>query len=307
MSDLVQRFDVTPSLINQINQEGAVVLRQLFTSEAIKAFEKAALDLSVPPDHDGDNSFKRLAYGDGPPSKIITALCRSTEFSRIIGRLTGQHQVATNMLSFELTPADKGSEWHFGRRSFCFVGPEVASFTLWIPLTPVREEPNGGGLIWAPQDMFSAYSRIQQWTMVFRSLGKIGGRDFLSAARLLQFGPDGDPWTGPFDEQILEAAKHPDQDFDPGDALLFSRNVWHRTSRLKSADLPNRKAIVIRFSDGRSFLDKKCIEGVAKSLRPKADNFLTMLMDADETVALAAQPFATSLAESEPLPESVSS
>jgi Phytanoyl-CoA dioxygenase (PhyH) len=289
---LIQNASYPPSLVRQMKTEGAVVLTQLFSEQALSALEDAARSLTVPPDEMRKRSFERLAYGDGAPAKIIEDLCADPDFVRLIEDLAGPHQVVTNLLWFELTPGKKGEDWHFGRRSFCFVPPDVPAFTLWIPLTPVRERENGGGLVWLPQDALSAYSTIQQWTYVFRELGEGRTHIPMLMAQKKQFGSEGDPWAGPLEYEMFESGKI-EADFDPGDALFFSRNVWHRTSPLKRADLPNRKAVVIRFADGRALLDQKTTAGLVSSLRPEADTFLKMLLACDGATPIALQPFAT--------------
>ncbi|ACR29041.1 hypothetical protein [Burkholderia glumae] len=290
MSSLLHPFDLTEEHVNQMRTEGALVLRQLFTPTALSALDEAASNLTVPPDQERRRRFRRLAYGDGAPAAIVQTLCQTSNFSSLLGRLIGKEQVITNLVSFELAPGMNGEPWHFGRRSFCFIGPEVPAYTLWIPLTNIREREEGGGLAWVPENVFSAYSRVQQWSFLFRMLGE--GEPDLALARALakQFGTDGDPWVGPFDLLVLEARKL-EQDFAPGDALIFSRNVWHRTSPLLSPTLANRKAVVMRFVDGRAKLDKKIISGFSRTLRPKVDNFLSFLLDSDDSLPIGEQEF----------------
>jgi hypothetical protein len=296
MAALIGSFDLTDGHVDQMQREGVIFLEQFFTPKALRMLEAAASTLTVPPDEERRRSFKRLAYGDGPPSQIVRDLCQSDTFVQSLSRLIGPHQVVTNLLSFELTPDKKGEEWHFGRRSFCFIGPDVPAYTLWIPLTPVKERAQGGGLVWVPQSVWSAHGRIQQWTLFYQMLAEGKNNITFARAQRKQFGVDGDPWAGPFDLALLEANKI-EQDFNPGDALLFSRNVWHRTSQLRSPTLPGRHAIVIRFADGRAFLDKKIVAGFASVLRPVVDTFTSALLEADDTKPISEQEFSTRFSE----------
>ena len=54
--------------------------------------------------------------------------------------------------------------------------------------------------------------------------------------------------------EVLEAHQVED-DFQPGDALLFNKNVVHRSIMLGEGPLPKRAAYVMRFVDAESHYD----------------------------------------------------
>lgn len=70
--------------------------------------------------------------------------------------------------------------------------------------------------------------------------------------------------TPGFLTDVFEEYKQQD-DFEPGDALLFRKTTWHRSDALLPGELKTRAAITIRLLDSEARLDKNMFYGETES------------------------------------------
>jgi hypothetical protein len=300
MTTLVRSFNLSEDQVQGFRRKEVMVLEQIFTPAALRALEEeGAAALTASGDQEGADRSGRPSLGRRP-AKVVSDLCCTESFTNLLEILVGPHQCVTHLLPTRVDPEDASDKWRFGPPTLCFVRPQDEAFTIWIPLSPAWAN-EGSETLWAPREVFSAYSRLQQRSLLYAQL-EAGGGLALEAARKKQFGKDANCWSGPFDKAILEANKV-GRDFNPGDALIFSRNVWRRTTPESSADPRGPRAVMLHLADGRVSLDKRIVRGFAASLalpsdvRPEIGSFIDSLLSADERLPIKEQPFAAPIAE----------
>ncbi|MBP0723481.1 hypothetical protein J7546_26815, partial [Escherichia coli] len=94
------------------------------------------------------------------------------------------------------------------------------AFSLWLPLHPIRPQGQGGGMAWVPLSHCSALANFQFSRLLAERLAH--GQpisEFFEHLRHTYATPG--LLTDSFEAQRIEDS------FDPGDALLFSKYLWH--------------------------------------------------------------------------------
>lgn len=235
-AELVSTTQVGEGEREQFQRDGFVRLRQIFSPTTVAALREVAKEKLREQAAAYGPEAMRIGYRLHDTPTIQTIL-RNDGMARLLTGLTGSRLIPTETQAFELT-ADRGSvPWHFGYISYGYIRARDMAHTLWIPLTDIDATTNGGGMAYVPEHVISARHGYDLGTTL--------------APRILE----GDPPT-----ELLEALdaaheamkpifeEHKVEDsFDVGDALLFNKNVWHRSSPWRGEGAPRRVGVAMRF------------------------------------------------------------
>ena len=201
-----------------------------------------------------DARFRNVQYDFEAPKADIFELLERSYFRRALTGLTGRDLFLTFELSFEVEKnVSAGLPWHVGVQSFGFQFAEEFGCTLWAPLHPINASGQRGGMAYVPRHVLPGdfvYSADLAVVEVLRARERAGRRtsvqDYgdLRAAIL----------NSDLMDELLEVHQVED-DFDPGDVLLFNKTVAHRSIMLGEGSLERRAAYVMRFIDAASRYD----------------------------------------------------
>ena len=199
-------------------------------------------------------AFSRTQYDFDTPKADLFELLQRPYFQQALSGLTGHDLFLTFELSFEIEKnVNKGLPWHVGVQSFGFQFAEEFGCTLWAPMHPIDASGQGGGMAYVPQHVLSGefvYSADLAVGEMLRARERSGTRTSAQDYFDLRMGF----LNSPVMEELLEVHRVED-DFEPGDVLLFNKMVAHRSVMLGDGDLPRRAAYALRFVDAASRYD----------------------------------------------------
>lgn len=193
-------------------------------------------------------TFSRLSYGLGS-SEVFKAIYSSRQFKRTVGELLGTRIIATESNGFELLPGRTGFPWHYGSLSFRFIRPKDDAWSVWLPLDKIDPQKQGGGMAYVSEEIISCAGNYQLSSILSHLKAKDEDFSDLTEGLNKVFGFKGRLPTDIFERHAVEDT------FEVGDAFIFHKNVWHRSSPLREGPLKSRLAVNMRFVDWRSCLD----------------------------------------------------
>lgn len=199
--------------------------------------------------------FSRTVYDFETEKTDVYGLLERPHFRRALTELVGRDLFLTFELCFEIEKnANKGLPWHVGVQSFGFQVAEEFGCTLWVPLHPIDAATQRGGMAYVPQHVVSGdfvFHQIEPAVVsTLRAKERNGVRTSASEYSALRSGILNCPTM----MEILENHQVED-DFAPGDVLLFNKMVIHRSVMLGEGPLPRRAAYAMRFVDAGSHYD----------------------------------------------------
>ncbi|MFT3770501.1 MAG: phytanoyl-CoA dioxygenase family protein [Minicystis sp.] len=245
MAAYVNPIELDGASSNQIRRDGYLKLAGLFTPDAVEGFRallasqlRQLEDRGKDPlvKHAGGGEFAGYSNNVDLRGDVVKGIRESAELRRLCAQLDDGRWLLTQGLGFEISSAQKGLGWHWGFRSFCFTGVEDQGYTLWIPLDEVDPEKQNGGLPVVSESIYSgreetkmlaAYCHGQEdTTLLMAAAQNFAGWSSLRNAVL--------------DKHMVEHA------YQPGDALLFSRFVFHKSAPFLEGPQKRRRAFVMR-------------------------------------------------------------
>ena len=241
--------------------KGYIKLSNLLTEDCTAALRAQALRQVGAAKDIGDTygeTFKRLTYGLGE-TEVFKSVYTSREFRKTLGSLTGTRLIVTEAQGFELSSDLEGFAWHYGSISFRFIRPQDMGYSIWVPLDPIDPNKQGGGLAYVSQNLLSAQSNFQISSLLSSKLVAGEPIDEISKGLFKVYEK-----SSVLMNDIFEKEKEEDS-FGVGDAFLFNKNVWHRSSPLRKGPMKTRLAVNIRFIDWRSRLDTVMYHGESET------------------------------------------
>ena len=252
---LVNPIGVSEEQAAAFAKHGALKLEGLVHPEAIAQLrglleeELRAAERGV--GRDGD--YDAVKYDVGSTTALTRELVTSPEFRRVIHALIPTRLLLTQSVGFALGKGKAGLDWHFDLISFAYLHPLSPGFTLWLPLTPIDPAGQRGGMEYVPEDVYCGRDKM-----------------VLSARHFLQ-GPQVIAELGGVDEyrklmpcsaadKIVLDRNRVEHGFQPGDALLFNRYVWHRSCPLLEGPLAQRLTLTIRLVAADARYDRTLCE-----------------------------------------------
>ena len=250
-------FSVTPEQKEQFRRDGFVKLEGLFNADAVNVLldrVEGEMDRGVVKNPQVNYMFTRSKYDFETEKDLVYELMERPYFRRALTEIVEHDLFLTFEMCFELNKnVDRGLPWHVGIQSFSYQVAEEFACTLWTPLHPIDAKGQKGGMAYVPQNLLSG-SYVYQFEPAIASTMRAKERAGIKTSITEYFKMRGAVLNGPPTVEILENHQVED-DFQPGDALLFNKNVVHRSVRLGDGPLPRRAAYVMRFIDAESHYD----------------------------------------------------
>ena len=202
-----------------------------------------------------DALFSRAKYDFETDKNHIFELLERPYFRQVLTDLAGRDLFLTAELCFELEQnVNNGFPWHVGAQSFGFQPANEFACTLWAPLHPVDAKGQRGGMAYVPQHVVAGgfvFEQIERAVVsTLEAKEQAGIRTSINDYFALRNGVLNSPTM----VDILENHEVED-DFEPGDVLVFNKQVVHRSIMLGDGDLTRRVAYVLRFVDAESHYD----------------------------------------------------
>lgn len=252
------RFQITPEQRTCFQRDGFVRLKGFLNATVIDALrDRVEFEMrrSTLKNLSADSLINRTVYDFESNRNQIFELLGRDYFQRALTGLAERDLFFVSEQAFEIKKnADKGLPWHVGVQVFGYQVAEEFGCTLWAPLHSVDTSGQRGGMAYVPQHIISGkfiFEEVEPAVIsTFKAKEQAGVRTNV-----------GDFWavrTGilnsPAMSEIFESHQVEDN-FEPGDVLLFNKLVVHRSIMLGEGRLPRRAAYVLRFVDAGSHYD----------------------------------------------------
>ncbi|MFB6836216.1 phytanoyl-CoA dioxygenase family protein [Streptomyces sp. NPDC056361] len=255
-------FAISDEDVESFREHGFLKLKGIFSQELVEHMRSLSGSQVTSPTDNYGAGFSKLKYDIGNDDPTILSLMGDPAFSAAMKQLTGAQLFFTQGLGFELEKSKStGFPWHVGTQSFGFQRREDLGFTIWTPLTEIRAEEQAGGMKYVSKNVFSGefvYQHINMLPDFMRNeiaAGKeIGYDDFHTLKNNLLNSPEIKPLLDFFAVE---------DDFEPGDALIFDKYVLHRSVPLGEGPIPSRLAYALRFSSIDARWDQSRVEALA--------------------------------------------
>ncbi len=248
-------FQATPDQIERFRRDGFVKLDGFFNAEVVNTLlDRVEVEMSRAPDN-FKSEFSRLKYDFEAEKSDIYDLLARAYFRQALTTLVERDLFLTFELCFELEKnVSKGFPWHVGVQSFGYQRAEEFGCTIWAPLHRVDPTGQRGGMAYVPDSVISGKFIYEQIEPAIVSTLEGKERAGLKTSMEDYFALRSGILNSPTMLEILEQHQVED-DFEPGDILLFNKYVVHRSVMLGEGALPKRAAFVMRFVDANSRYD----------------------------------------------------
>ena len=224
-------------------------------------------------------AFKKNKYSVGIDDPNVQPLLVEPVLAELITGLMGKSMIFTDGIVFELDSSNSGFDWHIGITSFKYIYPGNDAVSIWIPLDPVDTSAQDGGMSFVSKEVFNGreFYKLQHCATASLAEGRYTlDRGYTSMAGVNRYsGIEADcieslrsaaqqlsPETyseslyfSAFARNLLERESET-FDFDLGDAVLFTKDVFHRSNNLRPGPMRSRRAFVLRFIDVDSAYDE---------------------------------------------------
>jgi hypothetical protein len=245
MSDHVNPVGLDSATNARLRRDGFLKFERLFTPTAVEGFRGLlAAQLGGGIDrsdqevvrHAGGGQFARYSNNVDITGDVMKSVRDSDEFRALFASIDDGRWLLSQGLGFEIKPGQKGLAWHWGFRSFCFTDCEDEGYTLWIPLDDVDPAKQNGGL---PVISTSLYSGRDETKLLAQYAYAHEDAELLAQAPGNFIGHTG-LRNAVLDKHAIEHT------YTPGDALLFSRFVFHKSAPFHEGPQQRRRAFVMR-------------------------------------------------------------
>lgn len=252
------KFTLTREQKEKFRRDGFVKLEGFLNENVVGALLdriEVEMDRGTPNNFSVDSQFTRAKYDFVTEKDEVYELLEQPYFQRSLTELTERDLFLTFELCFELEKnVNEGFPWHVGVQSFGYQFAEEFGCTVWAPLHPVKTDGQRGGMAYVPQNVISGdfmYDQVESAVVsALEAKERAGIRTSVDQYFAMRFGILNSPAMA----EILEQHQVED-DFEPGDVLLFNKMVVHRSIMLGEGPMPRRAAYVMRFIDAGSHYD----------------------------------------------------
>lgn len=245
MSVYVNPVEFDAPSAEQLRRDGYLKIPSLFTPAAVEGLRALLADQLRAQSGEapqgvgrdgGDSQFAGYSNNLDLRGALMEDVRRSPEFRRLCAGIDDGRWLLTQGLGFEIKPGLRGLAWHWGFRSFAFIGPEEQGYTLWIPLDDVDPAGQNGGLPVVSERVYSG----REETKLLAHYCRAHADDELVQRAAANFVPFCALRNAVLERERVEQA------FCPGDALLFNRFVFHRSAPFLAGPQARRRAFVVR-------------------------------------------------------------
>ena len=243
--EIVDSPPIDAEAISSFERDGFLAIRDLFSDAAIEGIRQLAEEKLADQDGGYAASLSRVAYRLHETDHM-QAILRDDRFGAVLRSITGKNLVPCEVQAFELASGTSGIPWHYGFVSFGYIRARDMGFTLWIPLSDIDAENEGGGMAYVPESKISARHGFDMGTLLAPAVN--AGND---PEELLKGFAQAHEAMQPIFEQ--EKVEH---SFSVGDAFLFNKYVWHRSSPYRGVGERRRLGIAMRFVEATARMDR---------------------------------------------------
>lgn len=251
-------FRVSPEQQIRFQRDGFVKLDGFLNANVVRML-RSRVEVEMEQDTDSSTlpSLYRVKYDLESDKNDLFQLLERLYLRQALTDLTQSDLFLTDEQIFEVEQgANVEQSWHVGVQSFGYQFASEFGCTLWAPLQPVSASGQRGGMAYVPQHIISGrwiFDQIEPAVVsTLKAKEKAGVKTSVADYFAIRFGI----LNSPAMVEILENHQVED-DFEPGDALLFNKMVVHRSVALMEGPLVKRAAYVMRFVDARSHYDLK--------------------------------------------------
>ena len=249
-------FRITPEQKTRFQRDGFVKLDGFLNVNVVSMLrDRVEVEMGRDTDSSTTPSLYRVKYDlESDKDDVFEVLARRY-FQQTLTDLTENDLFLTDEQIFEIEQnADVGSSWHVGVQTFGYQFAREFGCTLWTPLQSVNKHGQRGGMTYVPQHVISGewiFEQIEPAVVsTLKAKEHAGVRTSASDYLSIRFGI----LNSPAMMEVLESHCVED-DFEPGDALVFNKMVVHRSVTLGDGPLTKRAAHVMRFVDAGSHYD----------------------------------------------------
>ena len=252
-------FRITSEQRMQFQRDGFVKLPGFLNAAVVAALQhRIEAEMRGATGHNSTTGshFSRVKYDFETDMNDVFELLERGYFRQALTGLSERDLFFTFELFFEIEKGvNPGLPWHVGMQSFGFQPADEFACTLWAPLQPVRARGQRGGMAYVSQQVVEGsfiFDQIEPAVVsTLRAKESAGVRTDVQEYFDLRNGI----LNSPAMMEILERHQV-EEDFEPGDVLLFNKFVVHRSIMLEEeGELFRRAAYVFRFVDATSHYD----------------------------------------------------
>lgn len=251
-------FRVTQEQKEQFQRDGFVKLQGFLNAHLVSTLlDRVEMEMNrhSPNNFKADAMFSRANFDFKCEMDDVYELLERPYFRSALTDLVERDLFFVNEICFELERnINKGFPWHVGSYSFGYQLAEEFGCTLWAPLHPVNTKGQGGGLAYVPENVISGYFIYRHIEAALVSTLEAKERAGIRTSASEYNNLRGGVLNAPAMVEILSSHQVED-DFEPGDVLLFNKMVVHRSIMLGEGPLSRRAAYVMRFVDVNSHYD----------------------------------------------------
>lgn len=216
----------------------------------------------------------------------IFELLERPYFRRALTDLVERDLFFTFELLFEVEKnVSPGQPWQVGVQSFGYQFAREFGCNIWAPLHPVNAKGQRGGVACVPRPVISGEWVFEMEAAVVSTLKareEAGVKTSLADYFELRHGI----LNSPVMLEILENHQVED-DFEPGDVLVFHKMVVHKSIRLEEGKLSRRAAHVLHFIDAGSHYDLQRAQNLDYPIRQYRKELLPYKPIARQHIELA--------------------
>ena len=251
-------FLITREHKEKFRRDGCVKLEGFLNAAVVNTLRERVeveMDRGVPNTLKADSQFYRAKYDFETERSEVYDLLERPYFGRALTDVAERDLFLTNEVCFEVEKnVSKGFPWHVGTQSFGFQFAEEFACTLWAPLHAIDPKGQRGGMAYVPRNVISAEYIFNQLEPAIVSTLEAKERAGVRTSVNEYFAMRMEILNSPTLCEIFENHQVED-DFEPGDVLVFNKMVVHRSILLGEGALPRRAAYVMRFIDAASHYD----------------------------------------------------
>ena len=251
-------FVITGRHKEQFQTDGFVKLKGFFNADVVDTLldrVEVEMNRKTRGEIKADPKFTRVKYDFESDRNEIFALLERPYFRRALTDLVEHDLFLTFELCFELGKnVSRGFPWHVGVQSFGFQPADEFGCTLWAPLHPIDTKGQRGGMAYVPEHVISGdyiFRYIEPAIVsTIEAKERTGVKTSADEYSLMRAAfLNASPMVDVLDHHRVE------DDFEPGDVLIFNKYVVHRSIMLGEGVLPRRAAYVMRLVDAGSHYD----------------------------------------------------
>ncbi|MGB3403666.1 MAG: phytanoyl-CoA dioxygenase family protein [Microcoleaceae cyanobacterium] len=257
-------FKLTEQDIANLKKQGFIKLKGFLAPEAIKCLDEILEQDLEDANAAHENIFSKYKY-DMESNKDLEII-QHPVFQSTLAKLCQCSLLYAQHLGFEIEKnTNPGLKWHVDTLSFAYQQLEDFACTLWIPLTKIDTNAQGGGMSYVSKEKLSGKFLYDYASILSSYVQDLQAKDAAPSKeemeRLEYF-----MVSSPEVDTILRTQAEMD-DFELGDVLLWDKEVIHRTCLLTEGPINTRRAFIMRFIAADSTYD---LERVQK-LKPYID------------------------------------